>query len=122
MRKRTAVRIIGGAVIATAAMVNVMTRTNPARTAGGAPMMQRDMLITKPVPPVTGTAPIAKAARVTLQMRNPSVNTRGIARIVNTGIRSPTVAQRVGIVPSAKTKTRYMRLRMKRIATIRGTA
>ena len=122
MRKRTVARIIGGAVIATAAAVNVTPKINPANIVGGVPTMQRDTLTTKPVLSATGTAPIAKAARVTTIIRNLSVPTPGIAPIATTGIRSPTVAQRVGIVLSATTKTRYMRLRMKRIATIRGTA
>ena len=127
MRKRTAVRITGGARIAkvTATEIHpdaVMPKTKPANIVGDVATIKQDMLTMKLVISAIGIVPIATAVRVTLPMRNLSVNTRGIARIVTTGIRSPMVVQRIGIVPSAKTKTRYIRLKMRCIATIRGTA
>ena len=116
-------RIIGGAINATITPVDVMPKTMPAIIAGGAPTMQWDTLMTKPVLPATGTAPIAKVARVTTIIRNLSVPTPGIAPIVSTGTRSLTaVAKRIGIVQTATTETRSMRLKTQRIAAIHGTA
>lgn len=128
MRKRTVVRITGGARIAKVTATEilrpdaVMPKTKPANTVGDVATIKQDMLTTKLVISAIGIVPIATAVRVTLQMRNPSVNTRGIAPIVNTGIRSPMVVQRGGTAPSATMKTRYVRLQARRIAIIRGTA
>lgn len=122
MRKRTVVLTNGGAPTAITATVFVTTRIPPVSIAGVVPKIKRDIPSPNRAVPAIGTAPIATAVRVTLQMRYPSVNTRGIARIVNTGIRSPMVVQRGGTAPSATMKTRYVRLKARRIALIRGTA
>ena len=122
MPKPKAVRIIGGAKIATAATAGVTPKTNPANTAGAVMPIKRDMLTTKPVPPATGTVPTATAARVTLPALKRFVRTPGIAPIADTGIRSPTVAQRAGIVLGAETETRSIPFRPKRSVTIRGIA
>ena len=97
-----------------------MPRMTSAIIAGDALSTKSGIPIPKNVMPGFGIAEVMVVIVATTAKIQLAVTIHGIVHITNTGTITPTaVAKRIGIV---QTRTRSMRLKTQRIATIHGTA